>query len=202
VEGDNLGQVLKRLTNQGITPLSRVAPDVPADLADLVDQMLVTERDERLVDLSRVRNVLGRYARGGRDAFVGPVTPKRARRGALAAAGVFLSATVAIGAAWALHGPHRRGVAEVAPVPTPHPITTTQVATDSRSGPEAAPALAEGRAAAIDPSRAPPAQRPAPSGTAPHRLHGRTAPSAAPSSVSPAPTASTILGGLVARPPF
>jgi len=63
VEGENLGQVLKRLLREGITPLRRVAPGVPADVARLVDRMLVTEREDRLADLDEVANVLASSAK-------------------------------------------------------------------------------------------------------------------------------------------
>lgn len=62
IEGENLGQVLKRLMEDGIAPLSSVAPDVPDDVASLVDRMLARDRDERLPDLRAAFEVLSRYS--------------------------------------------------------------------------------------------------------------------------------------------
>jgi len=42
-EGENAGQVLKLITSGGIPPLHQAAPHVPADIADLVMQMLTRE---------------------------------------------------------------------------------------------------------------------------------------------------------------
>lgn len=67
IEGDNLGQVLKRLMGDGITPLDRVLPDAPADVVELVSRMLAREREERLSDLDEVQKVLEAHATGERD---------------------------------------------------------------------------------------------------------------------------------------
>lgn len=62
VEGANFPQVLKRLLTEVITPIAVLVPDLPADVAALVDRMLQTHRDDRPADLREVAEVLGRYA--------------------------------------------------------------------------------------------------------------------------------------------
>lgn len=64
-EGENAGQVLKLITSGGIPPLHQAAPHVPADIADLVMQMLTREVGGRPGELRAVREVLLRYAGGG-----------------------------------------------------------------------------------------------------------------------------------------
>ena len=63
VEGDNPGQIFKRLMSDAIPPLSSVAPDVPDDLAALVGRMLAKDRADRPADLREVEEVLARHAR-------------------------------------------------------------------------------------------------------------------------------------------
>ena len=46
-EAANVGQILKRVMQNDIVPLSTVAPDLPAPLARLVTRMLCTDRNER-----------------------------------------------------------------------------------------------------------------------------------------------------------
>jgi serine/threonine-protein kinase len=62
VEGDHIGQVVKRLANDSITPLDVLLPDLPADMAALVMRMLSRERDRRPSDLHEVDEVLSRHA--------------------------------------------------------------------------------------------------------------------------------------------
>jgi serine/threonine-protein kinase len=61
VDGENAGQVLKRLLQQGIAPLDVVAPDVPKDVAELVGKMLSRDRDARPADLREVHAALERH---------------------------------------------------------------------------------------------------------------------------------------------
>lgn len=61
IEGENLGQVLKRLMDDGIAPLTAVAPDVPSDVAELVARMLVRDRAERMLDLRDAAEVLAEH---------------------------------------------------------------------------------------------------------------------------------------------
>jgi serine/threonine-protein kinase len=57
-EGDGLGQVLKMITTTDIRPLETAAPDVPADVARLVGQMLRRNREERPDGLHEVAALL------------------------------------------------------------------------------------------------------------------------------------------------
>jgi serine/threonine-protein kinase len=62
VEGDSIGQVVKRLIVEGITPISVLLPTLPADMVHLIDRMLCREREGRPQDLREVNEVLARYA--------------------------------------------------------------------------------------------------------------------------------------------
>jgi serine/threonine-protein kinase len=62
IEGDNVGQVVKQLMSQGITPLRRAAPELPSEMTRLVESMLVREREHRLADLSEAGRVLAAHA--------------------------------------------------------------------------------------------------------------------------------------------
>src|SRR5262245_7555132 len=62
VYGENLGQVMKVLTNQDIVPLAKVAPFVPDDVTRLVDRMLMRTVDKRPNDMREVLEVLRRYS--------------------------------------------------------------------------------------------------------------------------------------------
>jgi serine/threonine-protein kinase len=61
VEGDNYGQILKRLLSESITPLGVLVPELPADVLGLVDRMLQRRAAARPRDLREVAEVLGRY---------------------------------------------------------------------------------------------------------------------------------------------
>ncbi|HZJ63667.1 MAG TPA: serine/threonine-protein kinase, partial [Kofleriaceae bacterium] len=52
--GDNVGQVLKNVLAKPFAPLDEIAPDVPPEVAQLVERMLARERAERLADLREV----------------------------------------------------------------------------------------------------------------------------------------------------
>ncbi len=72
VHGENVGQMLKQLYTDGIEPLSRLAPDLPSELTDLVDRMLSRERSERPDDLRPMFVLLGRYASSQAPSFPPP----------------------------------------------------------------------------------------------------------------------------------
>jgi len=61
VEGDSIGQVVKRLICNAITPISVVMPSLPADVTALIDSMLAREPEQRPHDLSEVNAVLRRH---------------------------------------------------------------------------------------------------------------------------------------------
>ncbi len=58
VEGDSLGQVLKRLMNDAITPLEALDPGIPEAMAALTKSMLEREREDRPTDLREVKTAL------------------------------------------------------------------------------------------------------------------------------------------------
>jgi eukaryotic-like serine/threonine-protein kinase len=62
IDGENMGQVVKRLLTGVITPLSAVVPSVPADIDDLVRRMLTRNPDGRPSDLREVFEVLAGHA--------------------------------------------------------------------------------------------------------------------------------------------
>lgn len=61
VDGENLGQVLKRFLTEGVTPLSALEPELPEPLCDLVMTMLAVQRDRRPADLRPVQRALEIY---------------------------------------------------------------------------------------------------------------------------------------------
>ncbi len=61
-EAENVGQVMKIIVSRGIQPLAVVAPDVPEDVAAVVDRMLVRSLSGRLTDLREVQEVLAKHA--------------------------------------------------------------------------------------------------------------------------------------------
>jgi serine/threonine protein kinase len=58
-DAENVGQIIKRVTQAELTPLEDVAPEVPAELCALVSDML-SRRRARRPDLRTVREVLER----------------------------------------------------------------------------------------------------------------------------------------------
>jgi serine/threonine protein kinase len=61
VEGENLGQVLKRILSQGMPSIAERLPDLPAPIADLVSRLLSYDRQQRPADLREVHEVLSRF---------------------------------------------------------------------------------------------------------------------------------------------
>jgi serine/threonine-protein kinase len=62
VEGDSVGQVVKRLLSDGIAPIEVLAPSLPPEVSGLVGRLLRRDREERPRDLHEVSRVLARYA--------------------------------------------------------------------------------------------------------------------------------------------
>jgi eukaryotic-like serine/threonine-protein kinase len=90
----NLGQVFKLIVAGGIKPLEKVRPDVPHDIAALVQRMLTRRREQRPFDLSEITAVLGRHTRLAVPPFGpphipggGPVAPAPASSAGLATQG-------------------------------------------------------------------------------------------------------------------
>jgi serine/threonine protein kinase len=62
VVGDNLGQFVKRLVTDAITPLQYLVPDLPPAIHSLVDRMLSRDREKRPSDLGEVMATLAPFA--------------------------------------------------------------------------------------------------------------------------------------------
>src|SRR5438034_1394732 len=53
-----MAQIVKSILSEGITPIAELAPDVPADVAELVMRMLAREPAQRPADLREVAAAL------------------------------------------------------------------------------------------------------------------------------------------------
>jgi serine/threonine-protein kinase len=73
VEGDSLGQVVKRLMSDSITPIGVLVPNLPADIVTLVERMLNHDREQRPGDLREVLEILERHTTVRAPPF-GPVS--------------------------------------------------------------------------------------------------------------------------------
>jgi len=62
VEGRNLAEVIARLLNGVITPLERLAPELPHDLTGIVQQMLSRDVKRRPADFGELTKILSRYS--------------------------------------------------------------------------------------------------------------------------------------------
>jgi serine/threonine protein kinase len=71
-QAENIGQILKIITTDGIAPLDLVAPDVPADLARLVRRMLMRDRAARPQSLTEVQAALKRFTDAAVRSFGDP----------------------------------------------------------------------------------------------------------------------------------
>ncbi|HVW29436.1 MAG TPA: serine/threonine-protein kinase [Polyangiaceae bacterium] len=225
LEGDNLGQVLKRLMSQGITPVAGVVPDVPADVAELVDRMLTTDRDDRLSDLRTAQAVLERHTHAAPADTSTPLVVHRAARPARRAPIAYVTAASLVAIGFAVFGISRlrHSPASDAPRSTVRsPVRSAPAAGDgpapasARAGPsDLHPIAPTPKADSDSPERAPtdtklllPHQRrrhasATTSVSAPTPFIAPAQPvSAAPAAAASAVPASTILGGLAARPPF
>jgi len=61
IEGQNMAEVVARLLSEAITPLDRLAPELPHELTAMVQQMLSRDPKRRPQDLQDISRVLGRY---------------------------------------------------------------------------------------------------------------------------------------------
>lgn len=80
-EGDNFGQIFKRIITQQPPSLRQLRPDLPVDIAKLVDGMLTKERDGRR-ELAEVMRVLGQYGASTAPEFGAPFSQSAASRAA------------------------------------------------------------------------------------------------------------------------
>jgi serine/threonine-protein kinase len=72
IEGDNFGQIAKRLLSEPVRSVAVLRPDLPADVVELVDHMLVREPENRLSDLREAVEVFARYASTRKPSFGPP----------------------------------------------------------------------------------------------------------------------------------
>ncbi len=78
IDGENFGQILRAMTECKVTPLSRVAPDVPPGLAEVVDALLV-ERGARPAEADAVSRQLRSLSDGLSEAQPTPSEPGGAK---------------------------------------------------------------------------------------------------------------------------
>jgi eukaryotic-like serine/threonine-protein kinase len=75
LEACGRGQMLRLILTVAITPLEVVAPHVPPDISHAVMQMLVRQRDDRLSDLSAIRQTLEQHSSIRSASFGPPAQP-------------------------------------------------------------------------------------------------------------------------------
>ncbi len=130
-EGENFGQVLKRITSGDRPTVDDAAPGLPADVADLVERMLTVPREQRLVDLGEAIEVLSRHGDGEIEARV--IRPRRKARLAVALGAALAVAAAATGMVLARPWAHVVSPTEPATAaepPAKAPTTTEPVAVD------------------------------------------------------------------------
>ena len=76
VDGENFGQIAKRLLGGHIASITTRRADLPDDVSGLVDRMLAREREARLDDLREAARVLALHAQERSPSF-GPPRPPR-----------------------------------------------------------------------------------------------------------------------------
>jgi serine/threonine-protein kinase len=62
IEGDHVGQVLKRFMTAGVTPISTISKRLPSEVCSLITRMLSTAREARPNDLREVFETLKAYS--------------------------------------------------------------------------------------------------------------------------------------------
>ncbi|MFO0762102.1 MAG: serine/threonine-protein kinase [Byssovorax sp.] len=223
IEGDNLGQVVKNILTEGITPLDRLAPDLPPEVAALVMRMLARDRSARPSDLAEVATLLQRFA----DRALPEPLPRAAPLGSSTAPALLPTVaaplpakerprrtTLALVAALGLLGviaAVRSGVADRAaaasgsiPTDAPPPVSAPApaVAAPPPSSTTALAEVAPAASASADPgASALPPRSSAPSPPrAPSAARSASSPKPAPSAASTSPPSRP--GGLVDEPPY
>jgi eukaryotic-like serine/threonine-protein kinase len=76
-QADNIGQILKIITTDGVVALELAAPRVPRDLTTLVGRMLSRDRNARPQSLSEVQAALRRYTDEAARSFGEPAATSR-----------------------------------------------------------------------------------------------------------------------------
>jgi serine/threonine protein kinase len=74
IEGHNTGEVIARLMNEAIAPLERVAPELPHDLAALVQRALSRDQKRRPQELGELARIVSQYTHVQVPAFGSPRT--------------------------------------------------------------------------------------------------------------------------------
>ncbi|WP_437939079.1 serine/threonine-protein kinase [Sorangium sp. So ce341] len=199
LEFETLGEMYTAFLQREVPSIRSAVPDLPADVADVLDRCLRKRREDRLADLGPLIEVLGRHAdpaspgalAGGK--VVGALAPLAAPsrsaapaavsdRGGLArslkraGAGAALLAAIGVAAFVALRRP---------PADAPASPVSTSAAAERAPAP---PASASAEAAGARASGPAPPPSPAPSAAPPAALarDDRAAEAAAPSAVPPA----------------
>jgi serine/threonine protein kinase len=72
VDGDNFGQLAKKLLSQPIPLITEFRSDLPDDIVGIVTRMVARERDDRLRDLREAAEVLGRHTKETAPSFGAP----------------------------------------------------------------------------------------------------------------------------------
>jgi eukaryotic-like serine/threonine-protein kinase len=72
IEGEHVGQVMKNLMTNAITPVESLAPSLPSDVSSLIMRMLAREREGRPADLREVFESLSRYTAVSAPSFGSP----------------------------------------------------------------------------------------------------------------------------------
>jgi serine/threonine protein kinase len=70
-EGENFGQIFKRIITEPVPSLAGLRPDLPSDVTSLIDGMLVKERDGRRA-LSEVMKTLSQHGSTSAPSFAAP----------------------------------------------------------------------------------------------------------------------------------
>ena len=73
VSASTFGQALKQFANKTTVPISTRVPDLPVEIASLVDRMLAVDRQERPSDLREAYREFARHARVSAPEFGAPV---------------------------------------------------------------------------------------------------------------------------------
>jgi serine/threonine-protein kinase len=214
-EGENLGQILKKVMVGGAPKLGARAPSVPEPVARLVDRMLSVERSGRPQDLREVLELLRPYTdrsvqsfgtalpvknvivtgSGATDPFSKTTLPTRRRRMAWLAAAVSLTAALSGAAAWRLA---RRAPKAAAASAVQAPASAVQAPASAVRAPASAVQAPASAVQQAPPStaQAPPSRAEAAEGAASPARHNRRR--AAPEHKMPG----ALPGGVVGQVPF
>jgi eukaryotic-like serine/threonine-protein kinase len=232
VEGENVGQVVKRLLEDRITPIEALIPDLPGDLSRMIGRMLERKRDDRPSDLREVAATLASHtdievpvigAWQSRElppvdaGQADPTPPRQTPLAAPASAGSRRRATVrallvavaiaGIAALGLLYEGRHRGSAPMASEPeigpgAPVGSREPEPPIVSAAAGAESPPLLERTLEASSKRPAPTRKPEPPTGAAPHTSSASPSPVPEPSTPLPAPTKTTKPSGLVEEPPF